>query len=509
MNSSTIPLEPRLIPAARPGSSTGPLPFLWFLLVSLVAVSAGSFWIDEFVTARYAAWPSLHDAWKDMVRIKTAEVQMPFYMVYVWLYEKAFGTGEWALRFSTVPWLVVGMTALTVSLRNRGLGVVMIIVLGISPFVWYYQNEARLYAMQLGATALVVAALFGLCREPEPSEQEESFWAHSFVAGISLLSAISMLGMIWASSALLAALFLLRGSRLWKWWRKRRILTLFLLAVLTGLGFYYLWSVKAGARATSVATTNLQTVAFVFYETLGFAGLGPGRAELREVGVSSLKPFLPILLCYVATVSIFLIAGVREMARRSSWKTIGILAGCLIFPAAFLLSTGVIMQFRVLGRHFSPLVVVFLITLAFGGERFWKNGGLARRGLVVVFVGLALASCLSLRFGPRHAKDDYRSAAVIANEVMARGGTVWWNAEEIGAQYYGLSTSRAAASVGQITCLINPQPGFTDKLERPHVIIASKPDIYDAAGTVAAYLVLHGYRLETVLPAFKVWRRND
>ena len=180
-----------------------------------------------------------------------------------------------------------------------------------------------------------------------------------------------------------------------------------------------------------------------------------------------------------------------------------------MFPAAFLLSTGVLMQFRVLGRHFSPLVVVFLVTLAFGGERVWKRGGLAGRGLVAAFVGLALASCLSLRFAPRHAKDDYRSAAIIAKEVMAQGATVWWNAEEIGAQYYGLSTSRTAASVGQVTCLINPQPGFTDKLERPHVIITSKPDIYDAAGTVAAYLVLHGYRLETVLPAFKVWRRND
>src|SRR5690348_9517308 len=133
-----------------------------------------------------------------MVRVKTAEVQMPFYMAYVWGYEKAFGTGEWALRFATAPWWAAGFTFLTMALRRRGLPIAFsMAIFGLSPFAWYYLNEARLYAMQLGVSAFLLAMFVDLTNERSDHQSELSS-VRSLIVGVVLLSSISMLGMIWA-----------------------------------------------------------------------------------------------------------------------------------------------------------------------------------------------------------------------------------------------------------------------------------------------------------------------
>jgi hypothetical protein len=507
-------LHVRINISSATGSRAPLTPMAWiyslvFLLgISFLAVTGGSFWIDEFVTAKYAACPNLLDSWRDMVRIKTAEVQMPFFMAYVWAYEKLFGTGEWVLRLASVPWFVGGMLTLVAALRRRGCTLaISLVIVGLSPFAWYYLNEARLYAMQIGIVALLVAALFRLSEEPAPDRREETRWLYIYALALVGLSGLSMLGMIWASAGVLAPVGLFSRQRLLAWWQGRRGLWVITFSALMAMGLYYLWSVKTGARATSLATTTWQTVVFIFYELLGFAGMGPGRGDLRESGIRSLGPFLTGLLVYAISIGVVLAQSFRAIwcekpRARTFW-----LLGCLMVPAVFLLATGVLMHFRVLGRHFAPLSVVLFVALIFGANQLWHRGAWLGRVALGAFVVSTLFSSLSLRFAGRHGKDDYRAAATVAKAALADGQTVWWMAEEIGAHYYGLPIVRDVQLAGFATCLGNPGKDFANKLDAPNLVIASKPDIYDNQGWVAEFIAKEGYRPISRMPGFTVWRR--
>ena len=54
--------------------------------------------------------------------------------------------------------------------------------------------------------------------------------------------------------------------------------------------------------------------------------------------------------------------------------------------------------------------------------------------------------------------------------------------------------------------LFNPQHGFADRAPAPSVVIASKPDIYDAHGALAEYLERNRYRHMASFTAFDVWK---
>ena len=77
--------------------------------VCLLALSKRSLWIDEAATAVQAMQPDLARWWQLLVEEKTAHLQMPFYMLYIWGYEKAFGSSEWALRLANAPWFIASV----------------------------------------------------------------------------------------------------------------------------------------------------------------------------------------------------------------------------------------------------------------------------------------------------------------------------------------------------------------------------------------------------------------
>src|SRR5437879_429416 len=81
------------------------------VLISLVAVSGRSLWIDEALTAVKAMEPTLAGWSQAMLQDKTSDLQMPLYMVYIWGHEKIFGPSEWSLRLANLPWFVAGAVA--------------------------------------------------------------------------------------------------------------------------------------------------------------------------------------------------------------------------------------------------------------------------------------------------------------------------------------------------------------------------------------------------------------
>jgi hypothetical protein len=509
--------------ASRPSRRLGQSWF-WLLVFGLLwctALSSRSLWLDE---AHGAAWKanqtSLADWWHDdIVQPGSTDSQIAGYVFYIWAYAKAFGASEWALRAANLPMVLLGFWLWFSAFPARkplkwGLAACAV----CSPFLWYYLNEARPYAIQAGAGFLLAAALtrlYGAAQRADDSSfdqaqsgSDQRLWLAAFCFGLLVLSATQLLGEIWAGAAVVTALFSLGWKRSLALARAHWLLCLLTLVLLAGMGFYYLWTLKSGSRATLVGSTDLRNFPFILYELLGFGGFGPGRLDIRANGSGVFRPHIVGLVAYAVVMLPVAWAGLKQAKTSLPRRVpVSVVVG---FGAAsvFLSLVGLHTHFRILGRHFTPLLVPLIAWLGLGLAGLWASGSTLRRAWAVLFVALSLASCLSLRFAPRHAKDDYRGAAAMARTALQAGHTVWWSADQRGAGYYHVPTSTNAVAPGAAQYLMNPEAALLQRLPVPDLVVASKPDVYDTTGSIAQYVRTNHFRLETNLMAFSLWRHD-
>jgi len=272
-------------------------------------------------------------------------------------------------------------------------------------------------------------------------------------------------------------------------------------------GGYYLWTLTLGARASAAATTTLGSALFIGYELLGFGGLGPGRLALRSAGPAALRPYVMWLALYAVPTAILIGVALRQLVKHGNRRHLAV-AFCCCLPAVFLLTLGWAVHFRVLGRHFTPVVSVLLLLFTLGFSVLWTRQSVWARGVVLLFCALSLGSCLSLRFLPRHEKDNYRAAASVAKTALRNGQLVWWNAAQEGARYYGVPTATRPGGGSKALLVTNPTRDTLIGLPAPQVIISSKPDLYDNQATLGEYVREQAFQPEGSFTAFVVWRRG-
>ena len=511
-------MKPTTDEQARPGLETADSPspclrgewvLLWILgLVLILAVSRQSLWIDEFYTASNSSHGSLREWGRGLATGLGSNLQTPGYMFYMWGWIKVAGDSEWALRAAGLIWLVPGLVLMASGFPRRTQRMAVMLAAVTSAFVWYYAGEARPYAMQLGVSCLVFAALQRLSRE-ELSERQQSRWLTGYLAGFFLLCASNSIGAICAIGALAAAFILIPRRRLldlWKTGWRRLVLTGLLLLV---LGLFYVWTLSVGARASAAGATNWKTVAFVFYEQLGLTGLGPGRVELRQTGIQTLRPYIIQLTVYFVLIAIVVAGGVRQALRQRPAKQVCALVPILALPALLLFGVGFAVHFRVLGRHLTPLMPIWFSLLGLGLATLWGRAGWTGKAICAAYMVLSLCSCLSIRLAVRHERDDYRDAAQYAKLALRQNQVVWWNADLEGAWYYKVPLASNGEAKNVARLVNNPPDETLAGLPPPQVIVASKPDLYDDSGALARYIAGHGFHLVASFPAFHIWGAKE
>lgn len=496
-------MKPDDEPEEAPGGGLNPVwlvPFVLAFGLGAVAISTQSFWPDEAVTGIIAMQPTPGAWWHAMRFSPGSEQQMPIYMAYMWAWEKLLGGSEWLLRASNLPWLALGLLAVP---RRQPLFIALLLA---SPFGWFYLNEARPYVMQIGTGLLLLASGWRLLAAVG---REEKICAAAFAAGLVLLAGSSLLGMIWAGAFLVSAVLFFGREKSRRLVRENRAVVWGAAVLLAALAVYYLWTVARGTRAAPGETGAINS-AFIGYELLGFAGLGPGRADIRDHGLRAFLPFAPWLGLYAVATAAVLWAGAKkywQLIPRRVW--LGVL---LAFGAAavFLLAAGELKHFRVLGRHCAPLAALFILWFAAGAGELWSRGKMGRV-VVVLLIGLQLGSALSLRFGERHTKEDYRSAAASACDALTRGQRVWWCADVNGGSFYGvpLSPTGSLPATNQAWPAYNFPETILTNQPLPDLVILSRPENYDPQGFVRALIRRQHYQLVESPRLFNLWRTAE
>jgi hypothetical protein len=477
------------------------------LVVCVAATTAQSYWIDEAVTVRKTVSPNLVRLWHDLRVEGNANLQVPLYFVFAWAWEKVTGLGEFGMRAGNWVWFLLGLiTAVRALSAKRLLCWGILLALLISPFAWYYIDEARPYSLQLAASLMVFGALYRVLSWNDLTQARTS-WVALLCLGSLLLATSGLLAMVWLGG-FLAAAGLCKPATHWlqllRAYPKSLGVTAMLLAAMAA---FYLWSLGIGARATYGQTT-VATLLSIPYELLGFSGLGPGRLELRDVGPRALLPWAPILTAYGLALLFLLLKAWRWVALETSFRTRLSWAVSLFLVMAFVVGMSIHSQFRVLGRHCMPLLPLCLAFVGAGiADNLARKHALARV-LLVTFLALSATSCLELRLAKRHSKDDYRSAVALAQSALSRGKLVWWNADLEGAAIYGLQMERATNTPSSAVVVVNPDPRFDFGMSKPDLVITSRPDKYDAYGAVADYLRKARFQETAAFQGFTVWQKT-
>jgi hypothetical protein len=476
------------------------------------AISSSSLWVDEFGTWGLTRANSVVDWWQRLWAWPDSDSQIPLYHFYMFVWTQAFGTEAAAMRTSNSIMFIIGNIALVWPFRSRPrIAYPLIVVSCLSAPLWYYLNELRPYIMLY----MGMCSMFGATIEILGSKDRPSFLAMlALCVGAVVSSGASVLGIVWAGST---ALFIVIY---WVGLQKRPFgmlfagnsikiaVTVLCIAVLLAYDFEML---ALGKRPTAVGESNIYTLIFAFYGNLGLLGIGPGMLDLRENGVHALVPYLPVVGASAILLGLVVIAGLIAVAIALGRATIVLLIGCLLLPILVTFALGVVLHWRVLPRHVLPLAALLGLVYAYGLAWWWRHRSFGK-AIAVISVAVMAFSSFSIRYAPRHAKDDYQHAAELAQAELANGGRVWWVAYHAGASFYGVPHDGDPGAWphppgARRVQLVNDQTFPTLATETPPtLVIFSKPDIYDPQDVVRAYLAAHDYRLVDTFPAFKVWR---
>ena len=384
---------------------------LWGLfIVALIArawrLSDQSFWFDEAISLYWA-----RQSPGDILRVGLALEQDPHPPIYYLLLHYLIGVlgeGEVAVRSLSVltgALLVFPMYGLGRRLGNQATGIIAALLVALNPFLVWYGQEARMYAL---AVTLSMAGLYAFLRALDGGQAR---WAVASVAAM-----LTALYTYLLSAALLpvAAFWWLVGGQ-----RRQQDSPSPKPSPLRGEG-----RVRGGPalrfRGIELGFLTLAAVALGFAPLAWRAWLAtttpavlPGGAPPRTLAL--LGGWLTTWTIHKATwglpvpwiVAALALAGLAVTRGRARWY----LAGFLFLPVATALILGR-RDLLVLAetRYFIAIVPALLLAIAaFLG---WLIGRQQLVGLVaVLLVAGATAMALRENWQPQHRREDWREAA--------------------------------------------------------------------------------------------------
>jgi hypothetical protein len=469
-----------------------------------LAPSGQSLWIDEGHAAEIFQNPDFHKVVVSTISDAGSQAQMPGFILSAWLGSRLLGAGEYEMRLPNLiwGWLAVVLLWLTGRMVSSAS---LPVLLASSPFLWFYMDEARPYAMQIAGGA---ASAYALARLLTFSQFDWKF-AISWTLGAILMGSASMLGGFCVMAlTLLAFVSAIRSKTAIQ--LPPFILVCFGYLLMATLGVYYLWTILRGAGGAKLWTVSAGNIGFAFYELLGFAGLGPGRLALREAAksgtgeaVRTLLPFTPwlMLLAIILAIAFFLILRCKPGLPR---KLVIANFAILVIGISCLTLAAYVAKWPFWGRHFAPFLPFLIVSVAVGIQHSTMPA-ILRNGTLAALIGIWSFSSLNIRFLDRHMKDDYRRAVGIACQLLHKSKSVWWAADQATAEYYMLPVSESAGT-NKALSLYMPDEAKLLSLPHPDIIILSRPDQFDAPGAIRDYLERNNYQQTESFVGFSIWK---
>jgi hypothetical protein len=495
---------------------------LWLAvpLTAFLAVTRQSIWMDEGYTVWFAAHQKFSSFFPALIGApgSTGDPQMLFYLTYMWGWTKIFGYSELALRAANIPFFIILLVAVSWATRKLAGAANLWIVVCLSPFVWFYLNDARPYVALMAFAAGAIVSLMAYLLDPA-KYRKTAPWicliSLLFAWGTHILAAFLVPALVVLVVAAAMETPELKTVLLRDWLQPVAFIAPFFLA----LGGFYAWASSHGVNK-EIGDPGTLNLGFIFYEFLGFAGLGTPRLELRENPiVQTLAPYAALLILGALP----LIALCFFLVRNRPPRLVLPLLASLVAGIAIALGVSKFEHFQVLGRHVAVFAPLLLITILYWvGQQVSQTGRTAAIAALSGIVLMWAISDLRLVSMPKYEKDDVREAARIAATASNNGARVLWVADTYAAEYYGVTALRSDRPTKSVMENELGRPvsveaidgqnwnsdvagKFIDSSASPVVLVVSRPDLFDKQG-VWRTLVEQRHASEIAsLPAFSIY----
>ena len=469
---------------------------LSFLFIYM-AISRQSIWIDEAITATYAMQSSFTSFAREMWTTRQSEAQLPLGMAQAFLFEKILGNSEFALRLPNLFWIGLGIIAFGRIGSKLKLPWIPLLI-GVHPMIWFYADEARPYAMQIGIAAIMLWASIEMLLSNRIEGKTLALW---WIASFALCASSLMAAVVYTGWFLTLAYNV--RSKIPSMTAKSRTGSLITLLLLSFLAVYYCVTVYRGAGGSRLWGVGLRNIAFTAFEFGGFMAFSPGRAVIREAARQNPTDLFEVMRYYIlplfllAAIYCTLLASFLLAARKSALPHAKLLGFCLQTIAIctiIVLSICMIVNFPFWGRHLVALLPPLLLVIALAIDAVHQR---YKTILLMVFLGFLLAGSLNQRFNSQHRKDDYRYAVQVAQEAEAEQLAVLWVANIQAANYYQYEPTLSYRSM-------NDRQDWREA----DLVIYSKPDIFDPNGKITRWMHASGFEPYKTWPAFSLWRKS-
>jgi mannosyltransferase len=447
-----------------------------------------SLWVDETMT-----WQGCGVGQPFQIADVLHNVHGPLYGVILYAWTALAGDSEWVMRLPSALFGIATVPAMA-RLASRWMGRETALgaawLTACSPFLVWYGQEVRNYALLLLCTVLASSSLLEMTRVP----RARTALGYLAAATAGLLSNWSfVLGL---------------PAQLWWWWRRpegRRARMAWLAAALVVLTLAALpfvphvlstwdWSrlspghaQTAGEPALRGPTTfHAAAVPYaLFVFSVGYT-LGPSLRELRaDPGAATLVRHAPAILAVSAVFGVLLLLGLRAVARRRR------LTDILLWTAVpVALQVWIAMSnFKVFHpRYLMVGVPAFVVVLAAGLAD--ARGGV-RRGLWAAVGAIWTLSLLHHYGDARYGKEDYRGmAALLRSRASVDERIVSMNADLALTYYY-----RGPLRVEPVWLGLAAKPARLDQLMAEAAgdaagmwVVETRPEDLDPSGAFARHL---------------------
>jgi mannosyltransferase len=361
----------------------------WGILALAVAwhfmnLGARSLWFDESFS-----WQLIQFPWREMIERAQADVHPPLYYIILKPWTDLFGDSAFAMRLLSVAWFGVVLlganllcreSAATLAVskpseagpalgRARDAGLMAMLLLATSPYLFHYSQEARMYTQLIGLCLLSNWLLLRAIRErARPAlwwgayalASAGAAYTHYFGLFAVVAQATFCVGLLMATSGV-------RGLRPWADPTARRGL----IAILLTVGLYLPWVPTLLRQQDQVAKDYwsqsidvVSPVSFSFWKRIALSCLIYSQADM-SVPYRDDSPM-------VSQVGDALMVGVALLVGLLCWKH-GRVGWCLAVGVAMPIDLAIIaclqsgrniINFRYLMPTYVLLVIGFALVLA-------------------------------------------------------------------------------------------------------------------------------------------------
>jgi hypothetical protein len=485
-----------------------PVLLLATLVLGALAIDQRSLWTDEIGTWSTAVANDPMDWARRFWNHHNSDGQIPLYHLFMYLWVQVAGTSELALRLANLPWLLVALLGLHRLRLGTTVRWLTIATFCLHPLVWYQLNEARPYLLHLAGACWLMTGCLNLLLA-HATEEIDASWRELLI-GTFLLVGSSALGAFWIFGALAAFAFCNRPALMALLGSVRRQPG-FTMLMLIGCGLIVIVAAHShlsGARASLAASFSVGGLVYGLIELLGAAGLGPSRHDLRTQLRLADPTQLSMMFAAALLLGFCILWAWRDLR---STRLRCFAAVSLLLPIALLATVGLLLHWRVVGRHLSGALPLLCLAVAWFAKSAWKNKQSVWRAVASTMLLILVASSLAIRSADRHGKDDYRQAAQWARAALQEGKVVLWLANERAIGYYRLAGWTPDGIVDMPANLIpfTHYPAYkATGAPDPDIVIYSPREGVDPSGLARPLLQTGAYKRTNTAIAFELHQKH-